>query len=757
MKQHAFTQEQLGSFSVSPTGSFEIATFQTFVLTVKAGSLGMDDKGSVRFVFHGAKDYSSPQTNDPGAPGYVTARTSGGQPVGVNWAPFLQERPWFNTLEAVLVAGGLAPDDEIIVTLGDRSGGSPGFRLQTNCQDQFKFRALVNPFSTQQFFELENMPSISIGPGPGHKWVAVLPTMRRPGQPFRLCLKCEDIWGNPSNRMDQILRFRPSAPIAHLPETARIGPGEFSLVIDDLTVQDDIAVTIDVLDETGQVLCRTNPLRIVDASGPLHFWGDLHGQSEETIGTNTARRYFEFARDKAFLDIASHQGNDFQITDRFWDALNRLTAELDEPGRFLAVPGYEWSGNTEVGGDRNVWYRSEGRPIRRAHRALVMETAAAGTDCFTARSLFDTLVGENEDVAVAAHCGGRYADIVQAHDGRVENSVEIHSAWGTFEWILRDALSQGYRVGIVANSDGHKGRPGASYPGDSFFTSMGGLTCFVMTDLHRDGLFEAMRRRHHYATTGARLYMSVRAQFEGDVKLYCRDPAVFGRDAAHDRASEAMMGDIVEVPRHGGSTTLSVDVTGSRPLERIDLFDGPELVETIYPNAPGPDGSRRYRLIWQGARYRGRGRNLRWDGEVRIADNIIEAFTPVNFWSPDNQPARVGDQQIAVCGLTAGNLQGLDLVFHTSGTGKLSFCSSQGDFVADLASIGNDGHVQTFDGLDTQAALVPVAEDASCCSATFHRQFAAREDGDLRLYVRVTQMDGHQAWSSPIYIFREPD
>jgi hypothetical protein len=31
---------------------------------------------------------------------------------------------------------------------------------------------------------------------------------------------------------------------------------------------------------------------------------------------------------------------------------------------------------------------------------------------------------------------------------------------------------------------------------------------------------------------------------------------------------------------------------------------------------------------------------------------------------------------------------------------------------------------------------------------------ALRGDGDNALYVRITQEDGHQAWSSPIYVFR---
>ena len=39
----------------------------------------------------------------------------------------------------------------------------------------------------------------------------------------------------------------------------------------------------------------------------------------------------------------------------------------------------------------------------------------------------------------------------------------MHSAWGTFDWLIKDAFKLNYKVGIVAASDGHKGRPGASY------------------------------------------------------------------------------------------------------------------------------------------------------------------------------------------------------------------------------------------------------------------------------------------------------
>ena len=123
----------------------------------------------------------------------------------------------------------------------------------------------------------------------------------------------------------------------------------------------------------------------------MHFWGDTHGQSNETLGTNDARAYFEFGRDKAFLDVMGHQGNDFQITGAFWRELNELSTEFDKPGSFVCIPGYEWSANTAVGGDRNVHYRHEGETIHRSSHAQIADATDIvdeKTDAHTAQELF---------------------------------------------------------------------------------------------------------------------------------------------------------------------------------------------------------------------------------------------------------------------------------------------------------------------------------------------------------------------------------
>ena len=152
--------------------------------------------------------------------------------------------------------------------------------------------------------------------------------------------------------------------------------------------------------------------------------------------------------------MCSHQGNDFQITTAFWNHLNELTAEFNADSRFIVFPGYEWSGNTGLGGDRNVLFLEEGRRIHRSSHALVDDLSDIETDANSAEDLFEAL--KDEDCVVFAHIGGRYADIKMSHDARLERAVEVHSAWGTFEWLVRDAFEEGYRAGICSNSDGRR-------------------------------------------------------------------------------------------------------------------------------------------------------------------------------------------------------------------------------------------------------------------------------------------------------------
>ena len=351
----------------------------------------------------------------------------------------------------------------------------------------------ADPIATYDYVALPESPKIAIVPGPGVRWRAVLPTLVRAGEPFRLGVKADDKWGNPSNldrshaaargrrRRSPGCRRRCASRRAASPLWSR-GCASTSRATS----------SIRVLDESGEELCRSNPLRVVAEDAPLvHFWGDTHGQSNETLGTNTAREYFEFGRDKAFLDVMGHQGNDFQITGAFWRELNALTARVRQAGPLRVHPGLRVVG--QHGGRRRPQRALP--PRGRDHPPLLARpdrrcrpTSSTRRPTRTTRTRCSQKL-QGKDCVVVAHVGGRYADIKFAHDP-METAVEVHSAWGTFEWIVRDAFEKNYRVGIVANSDGHKGRPGACYPGASFFGSYGGLTCFLAERLDRDAIFE---------------------------------------------------------------------------------------------------------------------------------------------------------------------------------------------------------------------------------------------------------------------------
>ena len=128
--------------------------------------------------------------------------------------------------------------------------------------------------------------------------------------------------------------------------------------IANLTLDDPGVVRLEVVDETSGLRATSNPIRVA-AELPVQrrWWGDLHGQSGETVGTNPSAEYFHFARYVACADFTCHQGNDFQITDEFWARLRREVEAIHADGKFVCFHGYEWSGNTEVGGDRNVIFR----------------------------------------------------------------------------------------------------------------------------------------------------------------------------------------------------------------------------------------------------------------------------------------------------------------------------------------------------------------------------------------------------------------
>jgi len=384
--------------------------------------------------------------------------------------------------------------------------------------------------------------------------------------------------------------------------------------------------------------------------------------------------------------------------------------------------------------------------IRSSH-AMLVDRSDLNRDANTTAELFDAL--KEEDCVLYAHVGGRPANIAQADGGALRTALEVHSDWGTFEWIMADSFELGYRHGIVCNSDGHKGRPGASHPGASSFGALGGLTCFLAGELSRDGIFSAMRRRHHYGTTGARLHLDVTASFASPARLFESDPRL--GEAPSGPADTAMMGDIVAVGDDGFEVRVSAQTQS--PLLSIDILRGTEVVGTVRPYGPEALG-RRYRICFHGAEYRGRGRQTSWKGHARLRDARIERFETINAWNHDMPLRMSGADLVEFDVRTTGNFVGFD-IWLDKAAGEIDILTGHVTGRIDLGAAGFEPVVLEAGGLHRRVTLQRLPETLETCALEASARVELNETGDTPIWTRVATEDGHLAWSSPIYAFRD--
>lgn len=732
----------LGSVRLLGPPTLTVREHATLQLVYTVGRFGLDDRGAMRIVMRFAWDGGSWQSEDPTAPNYVTVRAEPPRcTFRSKFEPYGAARPWFRSWSCQVLGGCLVQGDQVIITIGDTSQGSPGLRAQTFAEDAWELRFLVDVCGTGHFVEIAGPEGEAealwrpVVPGPAASVRLVAPTRARVGEPFWLGVKAEDACGNPTDRSRQAITLESTLPVRGLPERLELPPGSLAQRIEGLSADQEGILKIVARDAaTGVLLAKSNPV-VLSAAGARTFWADLHGQSGETVGINKAERYFAFARDLALLDAAGHQANDFQISGPLWQHLDALVSRSEVAGRFVLLPGYEWSGNTAVGGDRNVYFRQGGRPIRRSSHALLRDRSDEASDCTDARALFEALRGE--DAVAVAHVGGRWADLRYAHDDEVERAVEIHSDWGTFEWLAFDALAIGARVGVVANSDGHKGRPGASYPGAATFGAYGGLTCLTAEELSRDALFDALRARRTVATTGARLDLDVEVEVSGV------DEA--GRSVARGRP-----GDVIATRQE--RVRVRVSVAAGAPVHAVAVRVGQD---DLYTHHPAPVAGDRLSVRLTGAKYRGRGREADWTLSARLTGARFGAVTPICLWNPDHPLIVRSEQEIALSAITTGNTVGFDArIARDQPEAALRVETSRGTLAARIDEIGFHPLRLDCGGLGMALTVARLSDHNPHEDCSFSCELPVREVGDTPIWIAVTLEDGHKAWSSPVYLHR---
>jgi len=241
------------------------------------------------------------------------------------------------------------------------------------------------------------------------------------------------------------------------------------------------------------------------------FFGDLHNHILVDDGhQGLADQLFAIHRDRFATDFAavtSHgDSNKLLISELAHNDL--LTETMMDAGRFVTIPGFEWTQGDFVvprAGHRHVIYETPGplyRPTE-GHSDSIRE--------------FVDLMSKTKGLIFAHHISRAYAGGTDWSyvNVKVEPAVEICSSWGRFEYYqnpghirvqemkncsVQDAWRMGWRLGVIGGSDGH----------NLFGDRIQGLTGIYATELTRPALFEALRKRRCYATTGEPIVIDFR-------------------------------------------------------------------------------------------------------------------------------------------------------------------------------------------------------------------------------------------------------
>lgn len=669
-------------------------------------------------------DWGIAQSSDPAGVDYLEAETSDGTSLRW-WNARLHAWHPFDHVVFVELPEGLEAGESVALRYGEGRSGSPGYRVQTFIEEASSFSLRWQARDGAPWVELARHAVEIVGAQPA-RLVVTAPSVVASGAPTELHLRVEDVWGNPA-RLDTPLKVEltgeglESSGRVTLPRCAWL---RVPVVFRRPGLHRVEAHTLG----TPMLRARSNPVE-VSAKPPEKplFWGDLHAQSVIGCGARSIDAYYDHARDFSASDFASHQANCFLVSRDEWQQTASSTQRHHVPRRFVTFLGVEWSGATPVGGDHNLYFPGDEAALHRCSHEFVADKSDADTDLVHIEDVYRHYRGS--DTLIAVHVGGRTADL-NWHEPGLDRLLEVHSTHATSEWFLFDALRRGYRMGVIAGSDGVDGRPGNSHPGHQSVRNVrGGLTAVLAPELTRAALWKALKDRRCYATTGERILLDF-------------------------RAGAARMGDAVA----SDAAVFEVRVEGTAALEGIDFFRGTQCLRSIDCFAEAGPLSNRVRIAWHGLSAPGNWQRARmnWDGELRVEGARIVAAQGWAFDTPDEgliDDHRDHDRaRVRWRSVTAGDWDGVLLELDRPEAAELWFVTGPMSLRTRLSRLGSVG--RRFDAHNPERCveLKRMPERMPSCSFSGRFDDPSPVAGEQAYWLRVRQSDGAYAWSSPIFV-----
>ena len=290
------------------------------------------------------------------------------------------------------------------------------------------------------------------------------------------------------------------------------------------------------------------------------FWGDIHVHSNLSMcdrpNNGSPEENYEYARSEAehdFISIADHIEH---MNEEEWEFAKEEMERANEEGLFVTIPAYEWTSSWF--GHKNFYAPEVGIPHLSSTRVGIWRPT----------QVWKALEEWGGEVITVPHHTARteFLQNWNYHHSKFQPIAEIYSKWGCFEYwghplqdkektlagnFLQDAWARGYRLGVVAGSDGHSTPPGSR-----------GLTGILAEELTRRALYDALVARRCYATTGARIFLEV--------------------EVTNGAFGSFPMGSIITLSPYEAEAfypfLVSVRVIPTAPVEKIEVLENNKVV-----------------------------------------------------------------------------------------------------------------------------------------------------------------------------------
>ncbi len=430
---------------------------------------------------------------------------------------------YFTFVTRVVVEDGdLREGDTLTLIYGDRSGGSPGFRLGITAGPP---RALIFALDTEgrNTFRLHSRtPVLRTEAAPAVEMLVTARSEGVVGEAVPLHIAAVDEFGNPATRLAGEIGLRVAQGQAGIAGSARFEAGRGWAEASFTPTQPGI-VRIEAAEASRALRGVSNPI-VVTATAPAErlYWGDLHSHTrysvQDAVGeADSAHGYARRISGLDFYAMTDHSVAPTELmrglTAREWPQYTATAERHYAPEEFVTLHAYEASFGSPYG-HHNVYFR--GQPGR------LIAGSATLPDLWKALRAGEALTIPHHTMKMPA-----VIDWSRADDAALRRNFEIYSAHGlseandpshplAFEQSLftnasetsktgmsaQGAWERGLMLSTIAASDDHRAHPGQPHYG---------LAAVRARSLTREAIFDALHARRTYGTTGARIVLDFRA------------------------------------------------------------------------------------------------------------------------------------------------------------------------------------------------------------------------------------------------------